>query len=87
MTNLAELRDFEQGVLFLHDDIGILRNVVTQSNKLVRSRYRLTHNENRIVKMLISTVQPNDQDFKFYKFKTSYVVKVLGLRVKAIIVP
>lgn len=30
MTNLAELRDFEQGVLFLHDDIGILRNVVTQ---------------------------------------------------------
>jgi plasmid replication initiation protein len=82
MTNLAELRDFEQGVLFLHDDIGILRNVVTQSNKLVRSRYRLTHNENRIVKMLISTVQPNDQDFKFYKFKTSYVVKVLGLKSK-----
>ena len=68
MTNLAELRDFEQGVLFLHDDIGILRNVVTQSNKLVRSRYRLTHNENRIVKMLISTVQ---QTIKISNFTNS----------------
>lgn len=82
MANLAEVTSCKQEVLFLNDEIGILNNVVTQSNKLIGARYRLTSNENRIVKMLLSTVQLDDQEFKFYRFKTSYIVRLLGLKSK-----
>jgi plasmid replication initiation protein len=43
--------------------------LVTKSNELITKRYELSVEEQRIVLLLASMVQPDDEDFKEYKLK------------------
>ena len=45
--------------------------LVTKANTLITSNYDLSLEEQRIILTLASTVQPEDEDFKPYKFKIS----------------
>lgn len=55
-------------------------NLITQSNKLISSRYSLTLSEQRVVFAMISLIEPEDEDFKDYKVRISDFVNVLGLQ-------
>ena len=43
--------------------------VVTKANALVEASYRLSVSEQRVLALLASQVQPDDEDFKPYRFK------------------
>ena len=57
-------------------------NLVTQSNNLVEARYSLSLYEQRLVLMMISMVEPQDEDFKDYKIRVSDFNQILGLKHK-----
>ena len=52
----------------------IKNSMVVQSNRLIEARYRLTIEEQKIIKILISQIQRDDTDFQVYTFH----VKELG---------
>ena len=45
--------------------------VVTKANSLVEASYRLNVSEQRVLALLVAQVQPDDEDFKPYRFKAS----------------
>ena len=57
--------------------------LVTKANTLITSNYDLSLEEQRIILTLASTVQPNDEDFKPYKFKISDFMELLGVEDKS----
>jgi len=54
--------------------------LVTQSNKLVEARYSLTLYEQRLVLMMISMIEPDDDDFKDYIIRVSDFSDLIGLK-------
>ena len=50
-----------------------------QSNKLVEAKYRLSVEEQKIIKILISQIQRDDEDFKDYEFHIRDLAKMLGM--------
>jgi len=56
--------------------------VVTQSNTLVEAKYSLSLYEQRLILMLISMVEPNDEDFKNYAIKVDDFRDLIGLKTK-----
>ncbi len=54
--------------------------LVKQANKLVEARYSLTTYEQRIILMMISLIQPEDEDFKRYVIKVSDFISLVGLK-------
>lgn len=66
-----------------NDKINIY-NLVTQSNKLIESRYNLNITEQRLILAMISMINPEDEDFREYNIKISDLNKVLGLKNKNI---
>jgi len=62
------LRDLEKNML------------VTQSNKLVEARYTLTLYEQRLVLMMISMIEPDDEEFKDYIIRVSDFSDLIGLK-------
>ena len=56
--------------------------LVTKANTLITSNYDLSVEEQRIILTLASTVQPNDEEFKPYKFKISEFMELLGVESK-----
>jgi len=56
--------------------------LVTQSNCLVEARYSLTLYEQRLVLIMISMIEPSDEDFKDYVLKVSDFRDLLGLKNK-----
>lgn len=61
-----------------------LNNLVTQSNRLVESRYNLNITEQRLVLAMISMIDPEDEDFREYTIKIANLSKILGLKDKNI---
>lgn len=61
-----------------------VRNLITQSNKLIESRYNLNITEQRLILAMISMINPEDEDFREYNIKISSLNKVLGLKSKNI---
>lgn len=57
--------------------------LVTKANTLITSNYDLSLEEQRIILTLASTVQPDDEDFKPYKFKISDFMQLLGIEDKS----
>lgn len=57
--------------------------LVTKANTLITSNYDLSLEEQRIILTLASTVQPDDEDFKPYKFKISDFMELLGIEDKS----
>jgi len=53
--------------------------IVTQSNKLVESRYNLPLGEQRLVLTMIARIQPEDEDFKPYRISVSEFAEFLGI--------
>lgn len=47
--------------------------MVTKSNALVEAVYKLGVNEQRVLAMLVAQVEPDDEDFKPYRFKVSEI--------------
>ncbi len=56
--------------------------LVTQSNKLIEARYSLTLYEQRLVLMMISMIEPDDEDFKDYAIKVSDFNTIIGINHK-----
>ncbi|WPP43081.1 replication initiation protein [Paenibacillus hunanensis] len=59
-------------------------NLVTKSNNLIETPLKLGVVEMRIIIVLISTLSPNDDDFKPYRFKISEFAKMIGVKNKNI---
>lgn len=51
---------------------------VYQSNRLVEASYTLTVVEQKIVRLLASMINKDDEDFKEYEFKTKELIKILN---------
>ena len=61
-----------------------IHNLITQSNKLIESRYNLNITEQRLILAMISMINPDDEDFREYNIKIATLNKVLGLKSKNI---
>jgi plasmid replication initiation protein len=53
--------------------------LVTQANELVQARYNLPLGEQRLVLIMISKIQPEDEDFKPYKIRVGELAEFLGI--------
>ncbi|WP_435791400.1 replication initiation protein [Clostridium sp.] len=53
-------------------------NWVYQSNRLVEASYTLTVVEQKLIRLLASMINKDDDDIKEYKFKTKELIKVLN---------
>lgn len=64
-----------------HQEVSIMENpIVRQSNELIDASYKIaTLGESRIIHLLISQIQPSDEDFKTYKISVSDFAQVFGL--------
>jgi len=55
------------------------KELVVQSNRLIEAKYKLSVEEQKIIKILISKIQKNDKDFKKYEFRIKDLAEVLGM--------
>ena len=53
---------------------------VTKHNDLIESTYKLTLQQQRILLIIASRVQPQDDTFKLYRFNTKDIIDILGLK-------
>lgn len=63
---------------------NLSNNLVTQSNRLIEARYTLTLYEQRIVLLLASMVEPDNDELKEYAINFNSLVKFLNLKNKNI---
>ena len=56
------------------------KNLVTKSNVLITTRYTLTVQEQRIVLLIISLIQPEDKDLVFYKIPVKKFNEIIGIK-------
>ena len=54
--------------------------LVTKSNSLITANYDLSLQEQKIILILASMVQPNDEEFMEYKFRVKDILDTLGLQ-------
>ncbi|QWR77121.1 replication initiation protein [Candidatus Magnetomonas plexicatena] len=55
-------------------------HLVVKSNDLNEAHYRLTTSEQRIILMMVSMIQPGDDDFHIYRIKVSDFLELLGIK-------
>ena len=55
------------------------KSLVIQSNNLIEARYRLSVEEQKLIKVLISKIQTNDVNFKEYEFRIKELGEILGI--------
>lgn len=53
--------------------------LVVQSNRLIEAKYRLSVEEQKIIKVLISQIQRDDKDFQEYVFRIQDLADMLGM--------
>jgi plasmid replication initiation protein len=56
--------------------------LVTKSNNLINAKYSLSIEEQRIILVLSSMVQPEDVEFKLYRFKIKEFLKLINVKDK-----
>ena len=72
-----------RGNIFLWGDYMDENYLITKSNYFIMNcNYDLSLEEQKIILTLASMVQPEDEDFKAYKFRISDFMKLLGLKIK-----
>ena len=54
--------------------------IVSQSNKLIEASYKMTLAEKRVICLLASKINRQDEDFKKYKIKISDLAEFIGLK-------
>nr|WP_255550388.1 MULTISPECIES: replication initiation protein [unclassified Sporosarcina] len=52
---------------------------VTKHNQLIQSTYKLSLQQQRILLIIASRIQPKDENFKLYQFNTKDIIEILGL--------
>ncbi|MFE7064464.1 replication initiation protein [Sutcliffiella sp. NPDC057660] len=57
-----------------------IKNWVTKSNQLIEATYKLSLQEQRILLVLASKVQPNDEELKAYKFRVQDFMDIVGTK-------
>ena len=55
------------------------KTLVVQRNNIVEARYRLTVEEQRLIKTLISQIHSNDEDFKVYQIHVHDLAALIGI--------
>jgi plasmid replication initiation protein len=55
------------------------KGLVIQHNKIIEAKYRLSVGEQRLIKWLVSMIEPTDEDFKIYSIAVTDLSKVLGV--------
>ncbi|WP_077210379.1 replication initiation protein [Bacillus dakarensis] len=55
-----------------------MKDWITKSNTIIESRYKLSLQEQRILLITASKVQPSDEDFKQYKFRVRDLIDRIG---------
>lgn len=63
-----------------HDELENIdiKNWVTKSNELIESTYKLSLQEQRILLVMASKVQPNDETLKTYRFRARDFIEIIG---------
>lgn len=56
------------------------KNLVVQHNQLIESRYKLSVTEQRLIKLLVSMIEPDDEDFKQYVVRVADLANLLGIK-------
>ena len=55
------------------------KSLVVQHNKIIEAKYRLSVGEQRLIKYLVSLIEPEDADFKPYRIAVTDLMKLLEL--------
>ena len=55
------------------------KTLVVQSNRLIEAKYRLSIEEQKIIKILISRIRKDDKDFQDYEFHIRDLADLLGM--------
>lgn len=55
------------------------KSLVVQHNAIVEARYKLTVEEQRLIKTLVSQIHRDDEDFKTYEIRIIDLAKLLGI--------
>lgn len=55
------------------------KSLIVQSNRLIEAKYRLTVEEQKIIKILVSQIQKDDEDFKDYEFHIKDLAELLDM--------
>ncbi len=58
--------------------------LIVQHNNLIEARYRLSTNEQKIIKILISLIRKDDEEFKEYTLSVLDIAKILNIKRKDI---
>ena len=53
--------------------------VIRKSNDLIEAKYKLSVNEQRLVSTLLTTIRPDDEDFKDYIVQVDDLAKMFGI--------
>ena len=56
--------------------------LVSKANDLITANYDLSLEEQRVILTLASTIQPDDEEFKPYKFRIKDFMSILGIKTK-----
>ena len=54
-------------------------HIVVKSNFLIEARYKLSLNEQRLILLLISVIQPDDDDFRDYELRATEFAEMFGI--------
>lgn len=55
------------------------KSLIVQSNRLIEAKYRLSVEEQKIIKILVSQIQKDDEDFKDYEFHIKDLAELLDM--------
>jgi plasmid replication initiation protein len=56
------------------------KNLIVQHNKIIEARYKLSVGEQRLIKVLVSMIKSDDEDFKTYSIAVSDLVSLLEIK-------
>jgi plasmid replication initiation protein len=57
-------------------------NLVVQHNKIIEAKYKLSVGEQRLIKYLVSMINPEDEDFKKYRISVAKLSEILDINRK-----
>lgn len=55
------------------------KNLIVQHNKIIEAKYKLSIGEQRLIKVLVSMIEKDDEDFKIYKISIKHLSDLLGI--------
>lgn len=55
------------------------KNLIVQHNKIIEAKYKLSIGEQRLIKVLVSMIEKDDEDFKVYQISIKHLSDLLGI--------